>query len=235
MKNVVTIPTYNEKETIELIIRKVFEVQPDINILIIDDNSPDGTADIVEGLMKEFSNLSIMKRKGKEGLGKAYMSAFKEIIEDPQVRTIITMDADNSHDPKYIPIMLEKRKNYDLVIGSRYVAGGGTEGWEIWRRILSYGGNFYTKMITRMPIKDSTAGFNAISTDLLRKVDLERMGSSGYAYTIESKYLYFKAGAKIVEIPIIFKNRIIGESKISNYIITEAIKTPWRLIFSKSK
>jgi dolichol-phosphate mannosyltransferase len=233
MKTIVVIPTYNESDSIENIIRKVFEILPDIKILIVDDNSPDGTAKIVETLMKSFVNLSIMKREGKQGLGKAYISAFKEILKDKEVSTIITMDADMSHDPVYIPILLEKREKYDVVTGSRYIKGGGVEGWEMWRKLLSIGGNFYTKIITRMPIYDLTAGFNAISTDYLRKIYLDGINNSGYAFLIELKYLLNKNGAKMIEIPIIFKNRIMGESKISNHIITEGLFAPWRLIFNR--
>ncbi len=234
MKTVVVIPTYNEKDTIELIIRKVFEIEPNLNILVVDDNSPDGTQVIVDKLIKEYPNLSIMRRNGKEGLGRAYISAFIELIKDTKIDTVITMDADYSHDPIYIPYMLEKRNEYDIVVGSRYIKHGGTLGWEMWRRILSYGGNFYTRCITRIPIKDVTAGFIAISTRILRNIDLRHIGSSGYAFTIELKYFLFKSGAKIVEIPIIFKNRIIGESKISNHIVSEGLKAPWRLVFRKS-
>ncbi len=233
MKNIVIIPTYNEKDTVEIIVRKVFEHNPDINILIVDDNSPDGTQKIVERLMNEFPNLSIMRRKGKEGLGKAYTSAFIEVLKNPEVSTVITMDADFSHDPKYIPIMLQKRDKYDFIVGSRYIRGGGTEGWELWRRLLSFFGNMYTRTITRIPLNDITAGFGTISTDKLRRIDLDSIGSSGYAFLIELKYCLYKTGAKMTEIPIIFKNRIGGESKISNHIIGEGIKAPWRLIFRK--
>ncbi len=229
------IPTYNERDTIEIIIRKIFDIIPDIYILVVDDNSPDGTATIVDELIKTFPHLSIMKRREKQGLGKAYISAFNELIKDNKISTIITMDADMSHDPSYIPLMLEKRKTHDMVIGSRYASGGATEGWEMKRKILSFFGNLYTRLITMMPMHDITAGFNAISTDILKKVDLNNMGSSGYAYTIELKYLFFKLGAKIKEIPIIFKNRVSGKSKISNSIIVEGIKTPWKLIFRDSK
>ncbi|HEY4503933.1 MAG TPA: glycosyltransferase [Candidatus Paceibacterota bacterium] len=234
MKNIVVIPTYNERETIEHTIRAVFKAQQDINILIVDDNSPDGTQTVVDRLIKEFPQLSIMRRKGKEGLGKAYISAFIELIKNPEINTIITMDADFSHDPKHIPLMLEKRKTYDVVIGSRYTRGGGIVGWELWRRFLSLGGNTYTRLITRIPIHDVTAGFIAISADALKKIGLEEIGSSGYAFLIELKYILYKSGARMTEIPIIFKNRIVGESKISNHIITEGVKAPWRLVFRKS-
>ncbi len=230
MKNIVVIPTYNERDTIEIIIRKVFAVVPDISILIVDDNSPDKTATLVHNLMNEFPNLFLLEREKKEGLGKAYISAFKELIKVPELETIITMDADLSHNPNYLPLMLSKRRDYDVVVGSRYVQGGGTSGWEFWRRFLSEFGNMYTRLVTRMPIHDLTAGFNAISAKSLRKIDLKNMSSSGYAYTIELKYLLYKSGARMIEIPIVFRNRIFGESKITNHIISEGLKTPWRLI-----
>ncbi len=233
MKNIVIIPTYNEKNTIESLVRKIFEIQSDIHILIVDDNSPDGTQMVVDKLMKEFPLLNILKRKGKEGLGKAYTEAFRLVLKDSNISTIITMDADLSHDPKYIPIMLEKRLKYDFIIGSRYIKGGATEGWELWRKVLSFFGNIYTRIVTRIPLYDITAGFGAISADKLRNIDLNNIDSSGYAFLIELKYFLYKSGAKMIEIPIVFKNRIGGESKISNHIISEGIKAPWRLVLCK--
>lgn len=228
-KVVVVIPTYNEKDNIRDIVKSVFDSVPHVNLLVVDDNSPDGTRFIVEDLMKQYKNLSIKNRQKKEGLGKAYTSTFMELLNDKDISTIISMDADLSHDPKSIVDMLEKRKNYDVVIGSRYISGGKTQGWELWRKVLSIGGNTYTKIITGMPINDFTSGFMCMSVDSLRKIDLNKISSSGYAFLIELKYELYVMRNKISEVPIIFKNRVGGESKISNHIIKEGIKAPWRL------
>ncbi len=230
MKTVVVIPTYNERDTVESIIHRVFETVPNINVLIVDDNSPDKTSEVVEALMNKFPNLSILKRKGKEGLGKAYVHAFKVILSDHNIERIITMDADQSHDPSYIPSMLKLSKDYDLVIGSRYVKGGDIVGWEKSRKFLSYFGNLYSRLITRIKVKDLTAGYNVISTDFLRLINLDNIGSAGYSFTIEFKNCFSRSGARIYEFPIIFRNRVVGESKISKKIIYEGLLIPWRLI-----
>jgi dolichol-phosphate mannosyltransferase len=233
MKDFIVIPTYNERENIQSIIDAIFKVTPWVYVLVVDDNSPDGTGKMVEKLMQTRPKLSILKREKKEGLGKAYINAFKKILEDDRARTIITMDADFSHDPVYLPVFLEKRNDYDLVSGSRNVSGGGTEGWELWRRLLSRGGNFYARILTGLPIKDCTGGFNAISAEYLRKINLDSIDSSGYAFVIEMKYLLHKAGARIYEHPIIFRNRRGGESKISGHIVGEGVLAPWKIILRK--
>ena len=232
MKNIIILPTYNEKENITKIIPKIFSIVPDIFILVVDDNSPDGTANEVVKLQSRFPNLKLYKRKQKEGLGRAYIDAIKKILEqNPQdLHSIFTMDADCSHEPERLPIFLKEIENNDLVIGSRYIKEGKIEGWELWRKILSRGGNFYCKIITRMPIADCTSGFNCIRADFLRKIDLNKLSASGYAFLMEIKYLFWKANGRIKEIPIEFLNREGGESKLSNHIINEGILTPWRLL-----
>jgi len=229
----ILIPTYNEKENIEIIIRTIFSLHPDIYIKVIDDNSPDSTANVVQVLMNEFPNLSILKRKGKEGLGKAYINGFEEILQDGTFSHVCMMDADFSHDPKYLSEIIKNSLDFDVVVGSRYIKNGGTEGWELWRRMLSRWGNFYCRNITRMPIRDCTGGFNLIKAEILRKVDFSRFDTSGYAFIMELKYSFYKLGAKFKEVPIIFKNRTGGESKISNHIIREGILAPWKLIIKK--
>jgi len=143
------------------------------------------------------------------------------------------MDADFSHDPKYLVEMFKKSKEYSVVVGSRYVLGGKTVGWELWRRILSFCGNFYCRTITGMPVKDCTGGFNIIHTDLLRKIDFSKMDMSGYAFIMEIKYLLYRAGGTFFEVPITFVNRVGGESKISSHIISEGIIAPWKIKFLK--
>lgn len=233
MKNVVILPTYNERENIANVISQIFDVIPELHILVADDSSPDGTANIVESLKNKYPNLSMISRPEKNGLGRAYVNAFNYILKDPEVVSIITMDADLSHRPKYLKEMIDKSKQYSVVMGSRYVRGGGTSGWEFWRRMLSFWGNLYCRMITRMPIYDCTTGFNVIHADLLRKIDLTKIGMSGYAFLMESKYALYKAGATFFEVPIIFVNRVGGESKISGHIIHEGILAPWKIIFKK--
>jgi len=233
MKTVVIIPTYNERVNIKEIIPIIFNYIPYINIVVVDDNSPDGTGLEVKNLQNSFPGLSLIERKNKDGLGMAYIHAFKEIMKDKNVETLIMMDADLSHDPKHLLTMIELRKKYDIVIGSRYIKGGSVVGWELWRRILSLYGNIYAKMITRMPINDCTGGFNAINASVLRSINLDEINVSGYAFIMHLKYLLYKKSSSIKEIPICFKNRVSGASKISNLIILEGVLLPWMLIFSK--
>ncbi len=233
MKDIVIIPTYNERENIEKAVRRVFSYVPDILITVVDDNSPDGTGDAVAALMEEFPNLSLISRQKKEGLGKAYVYAFRELLSRTDLGFLIMMDADLSHDPKYLKPMLEEESLYDVIVGSRYTKGGATEGWELWRRVLSRWGNVYCRLVTRVPLTEFTGGFNAIRASVLRKIDFSKIDMSGYAFQVELKYLLYKAGARFKEIPIVFKNRTGGESKISNHIIREGIIAPWKMIFKK--
>lgn len=233
MKDVIVVPTYNENENVKVLVPLIFETIKGINVVVADDNSPDGTAQTVVDLKSKYPNLSLILRKSKDGLGKAYINAFGEVLKDNSVRNIIMMDADMSHDPKYLIEMLRKSQKYSVIIGSRYVNGGKTVGWEAWRRILSYLGNFYCRSITGMPIKDCTGGFNVINASLLRKIDFSKMDMSGYAFIMEIKYLLYKAGGTFFEVPIIFKNRARGETKISSHIISEGIIAPWKIKLSK--
>lgn len=230
MKTVVVLPTFNEKENIARIILEIFKTVPGIFVLVVDDNSPDGTAKIVEGLKEKYPRLSLLLREGKEGLGKAYLHGFSEILKNNDVERIIMMDADFSHSPARLPHMVEESKKYDLVIGSRYIKDGGSVGWELWRRVLSRSGNIYCRLVIGMPIADYTTGFSVINAQLLRKIDTSNM-LSGYAFLIELKYLLWKAGASIKEVSIIFKNRAIGKSKLSGHIIREGVLGPWKIIF----
>lgn len=233
MKNVIILPTYNERENIGTIVPLIFSTLPDIYILVADDSSPDGTSTIVEELQGKYPNLLLISRPQKNGLGKAYINAFNFVLQDPEVTNIIMMDSDLSHSPKYLPEMLAKSLDYTVVVGSRYVKGGGTLGWELWRRILSFFGNFYCRTITGMPINDCTAGFNVIRASLLRKVDFSKLDLSGYAFIMQLKYNLYKAGATFYEVPITFVNRVGGESKMSGHIISEGILAPWKMIFKK--
>jgi dolichol-phosphate mannosyltransferase len=232
-KIVVIIPTYNEVNNIEKIIREIFKNISNIHVRIVDDNSPDGTGLVVEKMTKDFPNLSLFKRDKKEGLGNAYIDAFSRIIKDGSFSHICMMDGDFSHNPFYLTQMIEQSQNHNVVIGSRYIKGGGTEGWELWRRILSRWANFYCRLITGIPVYDCTGGFNLIDIEYLKKIDFSKFEASGYAFIMELKFNLYKLGVSFKEVPIIFKNRQEGESKISNHIISEGIIAPWKMRFKK--
>lgn len=222
-------PTYNERNNIRTLIDRVFALHPDINILVVDDNSPDKTALVVKELQQKYPNLHLKERSGKLGLASAYLEAMQEILRDyPNVRTIITMDADLSHDPAVLSTMLKEIKNYDLVLGSRYIKGGGVRNWVLWRRILSRGGNLYARIVTLSSLHDLTTGFHAYRADLLKKYNLAKIEAAGFAFLIEMKVTAERLGAKIKEVPIIFPGRTDGQSKLSNHIIYEGLFTPWR-------
>ena len=233
MKNFIILPTYNEKENISPLIEEIFGLLPNIHILVVDDSSPDGTVLAVEKIMSRYPNLSLLKRPEKNGLGGAYIAGFKKVLTDPDVENIFEMDADFSHNPKYLLQMLKEAENYGLVIGSRYIKGGGIAKWELWRKILSSSGNFYVRILLGRRVHDWTGGFNCIKTDYLRKVDLDKIDLSGYAFIMGLKYFLIKAGASIKEIPIIFEARRGGESKLSHHIISEGIIAPWKIILKK--
>lgn len=233
IKNVIILPTYNEKENIGPLIEEIFLLLPEINILVVDDNSPDGTATAVEEIMTKYPNLSILKRSIKDGLGGAYIAGFKKLLVDIEIKNIFMMDADFSHSPKYLPQMISNSESYGLVTGSRYIKDGGIAKWELWRKILSAGGNFYVRTLLGGHINDWTGGFNCINADYLRKIDLDKIDLSGYAFIMGIKYFLIKAGATVKEIPIIFEARRGGESKLSHHIIGEGIVAPWKILLKK--
>lgn len=235
MRDVVIIPTYNERENISQLVPEIFKFVPEAEVLVVDDNSPDGTGDAVKEMMGRYPHLRLLSRPKKEGLCPAYIQAFRQILSEGNTRTITMMDADFSHDPKYLPEMFKKSEEYGVVAGSRYIKGGGTEGWELRRRLLSRAGNFYCRVITGLPVRDCTGGFNCMRAEVLRRVDFERiLQFRGYAFIMALKYYLWKAGAKFLEIPILFKNRTRGKSKISSRIVREGLLTPWRLVFGGS-
>jgi len=225
----ILLPTYNECDNIQDIVNAIFLHVPEAHVVVVDDNSPDGTHELVRSMQSTYPTLELLLREKKEGLGKAYIDGFKYFTKKGSVDAVLMMDADFSHDPASIPGLAETAKNYDVVVGSRYVAGGGTEGWETWRLLLSKFGNFYARSVVKMPVRDCTGGFNLIRTEFLKKIDFELMDMSGYAFQIELKYLLAKAGARFTEVPILFKNRVNGESKITNHIIREGIIAPWKI------
>ncbi|HEV8677419.1 MAG TPA: polyprenol monophosphomannose synthase [Candidatus Paceibacterota bacterium] len=232
-KIVILIPTYNEAQNIAPLIARVRGVRPEISILVVDDNSPDGTAQVVRGLMASDPHLSLLSREGKEGLGKAYLCAFSEVLRDPSISWIQMMDADFSHDPNYLPDMFAKTDSADLVLGSRYVSGGGTVGWTWWRRVLSRGANLYCRVITGMPINDATSGYILMRTDMMRGAHLEDIRAHGHAFMMELKHRLWKAGARIAEIPVLLEDRQHGSSKITRGVLGEAALAPWKMRFLK--
>jgi dolichol-phosphate mannosyltransferase len=228
MKTLIISPTYNERKNIQLLVKKVLDPNPDYHLLVVDDNSPDETAELVKDLQKSYSNLHLEVRPGKAGLGTAYLFGFKWALENGY-EAIVQMDADLSHDPNDVPRLVSELKDNDLVIGSRYVEGVSVVNWPIRRLILSYGANMYSRTITGMPINDGTGGFKAWRKDLLEKIDLDDVRSQGYSFQIEMNFRAWRKEARIKEMAIIFVDRTIGESKMSKAIMYEAIWMVWRL------
>jgi len=228
VRNLVVIPTYNESENIKHLVQEIFKLPVTLDVLVVDDNSPDGTSELIQEMIQNNSRLYLMMRHAKEGLGTAYCSGFTYALER-DYDNIIQMDADLSHDPEAIPEMLEQLKEYDLVIGSRYKRGVSVVHWPIRRLILSYGANVYTRIITGLPLKDSTSGFKAWRSEVLRTIDLTKVRSGGYAFQIEMNYRAWKNKFKITEQPIIFHDRMVGKSKMSKSIILEAVFMVWMI------
>lgn len=234
-KNIIVIPTYNEKGNVSILIKRIFDLLPNISVMIIDDNSPDKTWELVENLKNKYPNLSLLKRAGKEGLGKAYVAGFKKVLENPNWETVTMMDADLSHDPKYLPEMFRLSKDFDLVVGSRYIPGGGvTKKWELWRRFLSAAGNLYLKIVFwRYPIHDWTTGYNVIRASALKKINFGLLSPKGYAFISSLKYYLARSGATVKESPIFFEERNGGESKMTSSIIREGIIAPWKILIKE--
>jgi len=238
MKTIVISPTYNESNNISTLVRTVFDRNPSIHLLIVDDSSPDGTGQIVRDLQKTHPNLYLETRKIKDGLGKAYVFGFQWALKR-KYDTIIQMDADMSHHPKEIPAMIELLKNNDLVIGSRYINGISVINWPLKRLFLSYGASVYSRIITGMPVKDATGGYKVWGASTLKSIKLKDIRSSGYSFQIEMNFRAWIKGYKLAEHPIIFIDRTVGESKMSKAIMFEAVWMVWRLriwkIFRRNK
>ncbi|MDP2961111.1 MAG: polyprenol monophosphomannose synthase [candidate division Zixibacteria bacterium] len=228
MKTLVIIPTYNEKENIGKIIPLVLKQDPDIEVLVVDDNSPDGTGKIVEEIITTNRRVKLIQRVKKSGLGTAYLAGFQYALQNGY-DYIFEMDSDFSHDPEYIPYFLSAIREADLVLGSRYIKGVNVVNWPITRLLLSYYANVYARWVTGLPVKDSTGGFKCFKREVLEKIGLDRIHSNGYAFQIEMSFRAWKKGFKIKEIPIIFVDRREGESKMSKKIVREAIWMVWKL------
>ena len=228
MKILVISPTYNEIKNIKRLIDMVLGENPEFHLLIVDDNSPDGTGSKVKKLQKKYTNLFLETRSKKSGLGTAYILGFKWALEN-KYDYVIQMDADLSHNPKDLTLMVKKLKDYDLVIGSRYIEGISVVNWPLRRLMLSYGANAYSRVVTGMPIMDGTGGFKAWKSNVLASIELDSVKSQGYSFQIEMNFRAWVKGYKIKEIPIIFSDRTIGQSKMSRTIVYEAIFMVWRL------
>lgn len=223
MDKLVIIPTYNEKENIEAIIRAVMSLEQGFHILIVDDSSPDGTANIVSKLQEEYINsLHLLVRKSKDGLGKAYIAGFKWAIEK-KYQFIFEMDADFSHNPNDLIKLYSSCERADMSVGSRYSQGVNVVNWPMGRVLLSYFASKYVRMVLGIPVYDTTAGFICFRRETLEKIDIDKVRLKGYGFQVEIKYRAFRKGLKIAEVPIIFTNRVKGESKMNGGIIGEAV------------
>lgn len=230
MKTCVIVPTYNEHENIAAFIGAVYGVmRGDVTVCVVDDNSPDGTGRDVEDLKGLFPSLILITRAKKEGLGRAYAQGFTEMLARREYDAIVMIDADFSEHPLYIPTLLTKLADADVAMGSRYARDATIVGWTLWRRALSLFGNLYARTVTGLPIRDMTIGFAAIKAEYLKKVDFSAIDSSGYAFIMELKFALYKAGARFAEVPIVFNERLGGESKLSGHVISEGIRAPWRI------
>ena len=222
----VILPTYNEAENLERIVGAILEHLPESrHVLIVDDNSPDGTGEIADGLAAADDTVSVLHRQHKEGLGPAYLAGFRIALGAGATR-IVEMDADFSHDPAYLPHLIEATDVADLAIGSRYVPGGGVTEWGAIRRFISRGGSAYARLALGLPIRDLTGGFKCFRRIVLETIDLDAIEARGYAFQVETTYRAIRAGFRVVEVPIVFKDRADGTSKMSKAIVAEAM---WRV------
>ena len=220
-KAVVCLPTYNERENLEPMLRALGD--KDVRVLVIDDNSPDGTGELADRLAAELGYVDVLHRESKEGLGPAYLAGFRRALEG-DAELVLEMDCDFSHDPDYVPRLIAAVEDgADLALGSRYVPGGGVRNWGLLRRVISAGGSLYARIILSVKVRDLTGGFKCYRRVVLETIDLDAVDSKGYAFQIETTYRVLRAGFKVVEVPITFADREVGGSKMSKAIVAEAI------------
>jgi dolichol-phosphate mannosyltransferase len=227
----VCLPTYNEAENVGAIVEAILAATPAVDVLVIDDDSPDGTGRLADAIAAREGRVQVLHRAVKEGLGKAYLAGFAWAL-GRGYDLVLEMDADFSHDPKYLPALLERAKGADLVLGSRNVPGGGTVNWGFGRKLISRGGSFYARTILGIPIRDLTGGFKCFRRRVLESIDLGTVECSGYAFQIELTYRAVRKGFRVVEIPIVFVDRRVGHSKMSRRIVLEALRKVWSIRFS---
>jgi dolichol-phosphate mannosyltransferase len=224
----VVVPTYNERVNVPLIVPAILGQDPRIDVLVVDDNSPDGTGELADRLAAENPRVHVLHRGQKEGLGKAYIAGFRWAL-DHGYDLVFEMDADFSHDPRFLPTFLDAIQDADLVIGSRYKTGVNVINWPISRLLLSLGANQYARLVTGLPLADSTGGFKCFRRQVLEAIPLERVRSNGYAFQIEMSYRAWKKGFRLKEVPIVFTDRVEGQSKMNRKIVREAVWMVWWL------
>ena len=235
MRILVVTPTYNEAENVRRHVEAVLDRPARPDVLVVDDGSPDGTADIVRALAAEHpGRVELLERTGKLGLGTAYVAGFKQALTLGRWDVIVQMDVDGSHDPAAIDDLLAHMNGADLVIGSRYVVGGKVENWPWSRRTVSWVGNLYARTVLRTALRDLTGGFKAWRTELLSRLDVDSFAANGYGYQIETTFRALQAGARVVEVPITFRDRELGESKMNTGIAVEAVSAVWRIRLTKA-
>jgi len=228
LRALVCLPTYDEKDNVVPMTEAILAATPDVDVLIIDDNSPDGTGQLADGIAAREPRVKVLHRAGKEGLGKAYLAGFDWALGHGY-DLILEMDADFSHDPKYLPGMLEAARGADLVLGSRNIPGGGTVNWGVGRKIISRGGSLYARTILGIPVRDLTGGFKCFHRKVLESIDLPTVECSGYAFQIELTFRALRRGFRVVELPIVFVDRRVGQSKMSKRIVLEALRKVWSI------
>jgi dolichol-phosphate mannosyltransferase len=226
----IVLPTYDERDSVSPLLAELrARLGPVVRILVVDDGSPDGTAAIVREVAARDPAVELLSRPAKLGLASAYQTALRRVLDEDRDDCVVTMDADFSHHPRYVPALVAAAASHDLVVGSRYVAGGGIDNWGAHRRLLSLAGNWYARAVTGTPVRDLTAGFTCMRTDFLRTVPFERIEARGYAWLIALKTLFYWRGARIRELPIRFVERRFGQSKLSSNIVYEGLIEPWRI------
>jgi dolichol-phosphate mannosyltransferase len=226
----IVLPTYDERDSVAALLGELrAQLGPVARILVVDDSSPDGTAAVVREVAARDPAVELLSRPAKLGLASAYQTALRRVLDEGRDDCVVTMDADFSHHPRYVPALVAAAASHDLVVGSRYVAGGGIDNWGARRRLLSLAGNWYARAVTATPVRDLTAGFTCMRTDFLGTVPFERIEARGYAWLIALKTLFHRRGARIRELPIRFVERRFGQSKLSSNIIYEGLIEPWRI------
>lgn len=229
----VIVPTYNETENLPALFERLHQEVPDYHLLIVDDGSPDGTADLAERLGTPVAAMTVMRRTGVRGLGVSYVDGYLWALGHGYAR-VVQMDADLSHDPRYIRGLVEAASGADVVLGSRYCRGGGVRNWPLHRQMISRFANAYVSAITGLRVHDATSGFRCYSADSLRALDLPTVVSNGYAFQVEMTFRTRRSGLKIAEVPIVFTDRVGGQSKMSGAVVLESVLMPWRLRFGRS-
>jgi len=227
----VVLPTYNERDNLPAVVPAILAASPELDVLVVDDGSPDGTGALAQELAEREPRVRVLHRRRKEGLGRAYLAGFEVALRAGYGR-ILEMDADFSHDPGRLPALLAASREADLVLGSRYAPGGGTRNWGMGRRLLSRGGSLYARLILGVGVRDLTGGFKCFRREVLERIDLHTVTTAGYAFQIELTYRALRAGFRVVEVPIVFADRRVGQSKMTRAIVLEALWKVWGIRLS---